>query len=65
MLGPLEWLRRLGHGTVDRVWRLGFATRFFFAILAHSCTAFRRFSLTIRELYFTGVQSLLIILVSG
>ena len=65
MAGPLEWVRQLGHATVEWVWRLGFANRFFFAVLAQSGTAFRRFSLTIRELYFTGVQSLLIILVSG
>ena len=65
MAGPLEWVRQLGHATVEWVWRLGFATRFFFAVLAQSGTAFHRFSLTIRELYFTGVQSLLIILVSG
>ena len=65
MAGPLEWVRQLGHATVEWVWRLGFATRFFFAVLAQSGTTFRRFSLTIRELYFTGVQSLLISLVSG
>jgi len=34
-------------------------------MLLHSGTAFRRFGLTIRELYFTGVLSLIIILVSG
>ena len=47
------------------VWRIGFATRFFVAILLHSGTAFRRFGLTIREMYFSGVLSLIIILVSG
>ena len=34
-------------------------------MLLHSGTAFRRFGLTIREMYFTGVLSLIIILVSG
>jgi len=34
-------------------------------ILRHSGTSFRRFSLVIREIYFAGVQSLIIILVSG
>ena len=47
------------------MWRIGFAARFFVAILLHSGTAFRRFGLTIREMYFTGVLSLIIILVSG
>jgi phospholipid/cholesterol/gamma-HCH transport system permease protein len=47
------------------VWRIGFASRFFLATLLHSGTAFRRFGLTIREIYFSGVQSLIIILVSG
>ncbi len=58
-------IRALGHGTVDRIWRLGFATRFFFAILAHSGMALRRMPLMMREIYFSGVLSLLIILVSG
>ncbi len=57
--------RFLGKQVTDRVWRLGFAARFFLAVLLHSGTALRRFSLTIRELYFTGVLSLIIIAVSG
>ncbi|MDD2884610.1 MAG: lipid asymmetry maintenance ABC transporter permease subunit MlaE [Dechloromonas sp.] len=61
----LNWVRALGHGTVDRIWRLGFATRFFFAVLRHSGMAFRRLPLMMREIYFSGVLSLLIILVSG
>ncbi|MBM2812929.1 MAG: hypothetical protein HW416_3688, partial [Chloroflexi bacterium] len=47
------------------IWRLGFATRFFILILKHSGTSFRRLHLTVREMYFTGVQSLIIIVVSG
>ncbi|MCP2936122.1 ABC transporter permease, partial [Salmonella enterica subsp. enterica serovar Typhimurium] len=47
------------------MWRLGFATRFFFAILLRSGTSFARFQLTIREVFYTGVLSLIIILVSG
>jgi len=58
-------LRKLGHAVVERIWRLGFATRFLFAILTHSGTAFRRLPLTLREIYFSGVLSLVIILVSG
>jgi phospholipid/cholesterol/gamma-HCH transport system permease protein len=65
MFNPVTWMRRVGHVTVERIWRLGFAARFFFAILIYSGTAFRRLHLTLRELFFSGVMSLLIILVSG
>ena len=50
---------------VDGVWRVGFAARFFMMTLLGSGDSFRRFGLTIREIYFTGVLSLIIILVSG
>jgi len=59
---PIE---RLGSAVMSRIWRLGFAARFFGYMLAHSGTAFGRFGLTIREMYFAGVLSLIIILVSG
>ena len=39
--------------------------RFFMLILANSGMSFRRFRLTIREIYFAGVMSLVIIMVSG
>ena len=58
-------IERLGNRTLQGVGRIGFAVRFFVAILLHSGTAFRRFGLTIREMYFSGVQSLIIIVVSG
>ena len=58
-------IESLGNRTIQGVWRIGFATRFFLATLLHSGTAFRRFGLTIREIYFSGVLSLIIILVSG
>lgn len=58
-------LRGLGNRVTSRIWRLGFASRFLLATLLYSGTSFRRFFLTIREIYFTGVQSLIIILVSG
>lgn len=61
----LSPIRKLGHVTVERVWRLGFAARFFLAVLTHSATSFQRLPLTLREIYFSGVLSLLIILVSG
>jgi phospholipid/cholesterol/gamma-HCH transport system permease protein len=55
----------LGHSVAARIWRLGFATRFLLATLSHSGTALRRLPLTIREIYYTGVLSLIIIIVSG
>lgn len=58
-------LRKLGNLTINAIWRLGFATRFLFAILRYSGQSLIRFNLTIREVYFAGVLSLIIILVSG
>ena len=58
-------VRTIGHHTVNGVWRLGYASRFFALILLQSGTSFRRLGLIIRELYFTGVLSLIIVLVSG
>jgi phospholipid/cholesterol/gamma-HCH transport system permease protein len=58
-------IENLGSRTLEGVWRIGFATRFFLTILLRSGAAFSRFGLTIRELYFSGVLSLIIIVVSG
>ena len=58
-------LRSIGGAVVDGVWRLGYASRFFLMTLISSGASFRRIHLTIREIYFTGVMSLIIILVSG
>ena len=63
--GLTRLLAKLGHQVTSRLWRLGFASRFFLAILLQSGTAFRRIHLTIREVFFSGVMSLIIILVSG
>jgi phospholipid/cholesterol/gamma-HCH transport system permease protein len=60
-----EAFERLGRGMTGRVLRLGFASRFLAYLLLHSGTALRRFRLTVREIYFAGVLSLVIILVSG
>ena len=59
------FFERLGAAVTARVWRLGFASRFLLYLVLHSGTALRRFGLTIREIYFAGVLSLVIILVSG
>ena len=47
MLDPIAIIRKLGHVTVERVWRLGFAARFFWAVLIHSGSSFRRLPLTL------------------
>jgi phospholipid/cholesterol/gamma-HCH transport system permease protein len=58
-------LSNFGGKFTSRIWRLGFAARFLFMTFVYSGAALKRFQLTIREIYFTGVQSLIIILVSG
>lgn len=66
MMGrSVSFVRRLGASVVDGIWRLGFATRFMALLLVYSGQSFRRLHLTIREIYFSGVLSLLIIIVSG
>jgi len=58
-------IRAIGASAIGAIARLGHASRFLIAILVHSPGAFRRLHLTIREIYFAGVLSLVIILVSG
>ena len=58
-------MRRVGAGTIRAISRAGFAARFFGAVLLHSPSAFRRLQLTAREIYFSGVLSLVVIMVSG
>src|SRR5512146_1586779 len=58
-------LERVGSTVTSAVLRLGFASRFLSYLVLHSGTALRRFHLTIAEIYFAGVLSLVIILVSG
>ncbi|WP_174875731.1 lipid asymmetry maintenance ABC transporter permease subunit MlaE [Vogesella oryzae] len=61
----LSPFRHLGALTINAIWRLGFASRFLLAILLNSGQSLLRFQLTIREVYFAGVLSLIIIVVSG
>src|SRR5437868_1581584 len=58
-------LERVGATVTSVVWRVGFASRFLSYLVVHSGTALRRFRLTVAEIYFAGVLSLIIILVSG
>jgi phospholipid/cholesterol/gamma-HCH transport system permease protein len=55
----------MGGRTVTIVGWLGYAARFGIAVIRESPAAFTRLSLTMREIYFSGVLSLVIILVSG
>jgi phospholipid/cholesterol/gamma-HCH transport system permease protein len=63
--GAIINVRNIGALAITSVVRLGYAAHFFVLTLMHSGTGFRRPRLIIRELYFTGVLSLIIILVSG
>lgn len=58
-------IARLGAKVIDGIWRLGGMARFFALVIVSSGTSFTRFRLVVREMYFTGVQSLIIIIVSG
>ncbi|BBJ00192.1 membrane protein [Ferrigenium kumadai] len=57
--------RGIGHRAINAVWRIGVATRFFLLTLIYSGTSLRRFQLIIKELFSTGVMSLIIIIVAG
>ena len=61
----IDAIRSLGSRGINTLWRAGAMGRFFMLILANSSMSFRRFRLTIREIYFAGVMSLVIIMVSG
>jgi len=63
--GAVSWLRRLGAAVTGAIAKLGYASRFLIMVLVLSPHAFRRLHLTLREIYFAGVLSLVIILMSG
>ena len=44
---------------------MGYATRFLALTLIHSGLSFRRFRLTVKEMFFSGVMSIIIIVVAG
>lgn len=58
-------ISRLGCSVIDSIWRIGMATRFLMQVLWRSGTSWRRIHLIIREIYSSGVLSLIIIVVSG
>ena len=65
LVGAVRILRNLGQDTIDRIWRLGAGARLFWLTLISSGECVRRPHLVIREMYYTGVLSLIIILVSS
>jgi len=58
-------LRVIGNRVTNGVWRMGYASRFLAMILLYSGPSFRRFHLTVKEMFSSGVMSLIIILVAG
>ncbi len=58
-------IRGIGRRAIDAFLRLGYATRFLGLTLLNSHVSLRRPRLVVREVYFSGVLSLVIILVSG
>jgi phospholipid/cholesterol/gamma-HCH transport system permease protein len=56
---------RIGHRLIESIWRLGVATRFLMQVLWRSGLSWRRFQLIMREIFSSGVLSLIIIVVSG
>ncbi|HQT81538.1 MAG: ABC transporter permease [Ferrovum sp. 37-45-19] len=65
MVNLVSGIKVVGDRTLKIIERIGAVAAFLFSILLHSKVSFKRFSLTIREVYYAGVQSLIIILVSG
>ena len=61
----INTIRGIGHRIINAVWRIGVAARFFFLTLLYSGNSFRRFHLIIKELFSSGVMSLIIIIVAG
>ena len=61
----IKAVRSLGSRGIETLWRGGAMARFFWLVLAASGKSFRRFNLIVREIYFAGVMSLVIIMVSG
>src|SRR5450759_6000512 len=65
MTDMIEAVRRIGQQFIDGGWRIVAMARFFTLVRANSGVSFARFGITIREIYFSGVMSLIIIIVSG
>ncbi len=64
-MNPLAFIPALGARVNQTLTKLGFASRFLAVLLRESLILARRPRLLLREVYFTGVLSLIIIMVSG
>ena len=64
-MAVVKTTRAIGHRIVNAIWRMGVASRFFFLTILYSGNSFRRFNLIVKELFSTGVMSLIIIIVAG
>lgn len=64
-MSALATFRTIGNRAINAVWRIGVASRFLFLTLLYSGSSLRRFRLIIKELFSTGVMSLIIIIVAG
>ena len=65
LISAIRTLRNIGSRFTERIWRLGAGARLMWLILVSSGECLRRPRLVVREVYFTGVLSLIIILVSA
>lgn len=63
--GLARWVSAIGIRTISAIRRFGAGTSFLARILLYSGPSFLRPQLTLREIYFAGVMSLIIIMVSG
>ena len=61
----MNLIRTVGAKTLGFIQALGSVCLFLLQILAHSGTSLLRFRLSVRQVYFAGVLSVLIIAVSG
>ena len=61
----MNFIRTIGAKTLDFIRALGSVCLFLGQILAQSGTALTRGRLTLRQVYFAGVLSMLIVAVSG
>lgn len=61
----MNWLVLIGASTLNKITALGNATTILYGALIAKPTPVKSFPLTIKQIYVVGVQSLLIIVVSG
>ncbi|WP_107878453.1 lipid asymmetry maintenance ABC transporter permease subunit MlaE [Neisseria animaloris] len=61
----MNFIQTIGHNTLKFIRSLGSVCLFLLQILAKSGTALTRFRLSVRQVYFAGVLSVLIVAVSG